>query len=106
MATKDEIIALLEEGKLEEAEEAYRATTELSGEDTQIVEAAIAGAKAAPPSDAEAPATTLDDDEDEEDLTLLTKDQLLDRATAAGVSVPANATKADIIEAIEDATTD
>ena len=113
MSNKDEILSLLAEGRVEEAEDAIRLGL-LSGEETEEVARALDAVKSGTTDSglvtdaAAADATVGDDTEDvdEPDLESLTVAQLKDLAEEREVDLDPTARKAEIIEALQDAEAD
>lgn len=95
----DRASEIIDAGDAEAAKEHLANATEISGEDSQKLQALIN--KAA--EQAEAAGEDVDGDGVVTGLESLTKDQLTERAEAAGVTVTSSMTKADLIKAIEEA---
>lgn len=97
-----EIEALVEEDKIDEARQCLDNAPlgSLSGEDQQICEALVYGAEypEKPPKEVVG--------QDDADLESLTKDELVVKAQALNITGTSSMTKADLIEAIEEATDD
>ncbi len=106
MSNKDEILSLLAEGRVEEAEDAIRLGL-LSGEETEEVARVLDAAKSPQAAPKAAAEPEVDDteagDTAEPDLESMTVAQLKDLAEERDVDLPAGARKDDIIEALQDA---